>query len=609
MKFFIHIVIPFLLPLSLSSQTEDHIWLFGDETFDIMIPELKADTTRGASEINFFYDPFKMYYVEPRVIDVAAANASISDSTGRLLAYSNGQVLYGGNEYPIEDTINYHIYSSPDSTKYCSEWEVNNFGNSTRPIPSGILGIQRLVILPMDTSFYTIFNTYDYCTQDIFKVNYNRFGFTSNNPYGVLFEKDSVLLKGSFSNNIYSVRHRNGRDWWIIQLDENNTSYHQFLLNASGIKYLGIIQLPSQAFPRGNGQIAISPNGNRLAFATIGGTLQNVKGHLVLFEYDRCNGKVTFMAEKNFSKINSYGPGVIFSHDSRYLYFSEGNKIFQYDLLASDIFKSEIKVAEYDGFFYQQTPNSIEYDADFNQMGLAPDGRIYVTPSSTTNRHLGVINYPHEKGLACDMRQHSLELPTKFFRTMPNFPHFRLGPEDGSPCDTLGLDNHPVAKFRYEPDSTDYKRIRFTDLSYFRPETWGWDFGDGSPRVTERYPFHTYTQNGTYEVCLTVSNENSSHTTCRTVTIGTSSSEDVGLKADITLFPNPVADVLLVTLGEYIPQNGKIHIHDATGRIVLSQRLYYGHNNIDMGSLQSGLYFWRAEDGGVKMKQGKVVKM
>jgi hypothetical protein len=93
------------------------------------------------------------------------------------------------------------------------------------------------------------------------------------------------------------------------------------------------------------------------------------------------------------------------------------------------------------------------------------------------------------------------------------------------------------------------------------------------------------------------------------VTIGTSSGDDAGQKADITLFPNPVADILLVTLGEYIPQHGMIHIHDATGRVILSQRLYYGHNNLDLTGLSPGLYFWTAEDKGVKIKAGKVVKI
>lgn len=118
------------------------------------------------------------------------------------------------------------------------------------------------------------------------------------------------------------------------------------------------------------------------------------------------------------------------------------------------------------------------------------------------------MHYPDEEGIACDVRQHSLLMPTMFARGIPNFPHYRLGPLDGSSCDTLGMDSHPVAKFRYEADSLDHLDIRFTDLSYFRPEIWTWDFGDGSAAVTTQHPYHTYERNGNYRVCLTVRNEN-----------------------------------------------------------------------------------------------------
>jgi len=37
-----------------------------------------------------------------------------------------------------------------------------------------------------------------------------------------------------------------------------------------------------------------------------------------------------------------------------------------------------------------------------------------------------------------------------------------------------------MALYRYDSDSLDYLRIRFTDLSYFQPDTWFWDLGDGS---------------------------------------------------------------------------------------------------------------------------------
>jgi PKD repeat protein len=234
------------------------------------------------------------------------------------------------------------------------------------------------------------------------------------------------------------------------------------------------------------------------------------------------------------------------------------------------------------------------------------------------------IEYPDEPGEACTVLQHSIFMPTGISRGIPNFPHYRLGPLDGSPCDTLGLDNHPIAKYRYEADSTDHLRLRFTDLSYFRPETWYWDFGDGSPRVSTQSPYHTFAQNGTYRVCLTVSNENSSNTSCRTITLGTSSSDDEAIsRADVSLFPNPVQDYLLITLGEYVPAFGQVMIYDVTGRPVITQRIYYGQNSIDMSALPAGMYVWKVMDiinpspalplkwkgEAVVVKDGKVVKM
>ena len=107
-----------------------------------------------------------------------------------------------------------------------------------------------------------------------------------------------------------------------------------------------------------------------------------------------------------------------------------------------------------------------------------------------------------------------------------------------------------------------------------------------------------------------MSNENSSNISCRTITIGTSSSDDVAVTpADITLFPNPVQDYLLVTLGEYIPQHGQIMIYDISGRPVHTQRIYYGQNNVDMTHLATGMYVWKVMDGKKEIKKGKLGKV
>ena len=73
----------------------------------------------------------------------------------------------------------------------------------------------------------------------------------------------------------------------------------------------------------------------------------------------------------------------------------------------------------------------------------------------------------------------------------------------------LGFRQPPCAKFRFEADTANHLRVRFTDLSYFRPETmslevWRWQVVE-----RKRTLWHTLPQNGSYKVYLTVCNENS----------------------------------------------------------------------------------------------------
>ena len=179
-------------------------------------------------------------------------------------------------------------------------------------------------------------------------------------------------------------------------------------------------------------------------------------------------------------------------------------------------------------------------------MQRGPDNKIYIS-GGTQGNYIHVIHNPDEPGLACNAEVTAIRLNTHYFTTMPNFNTLRLGPLDGSSCDTLGLDNHPVSRFRYEQDSMDYLSIDFVDLSYFEPTSWSWSFGDGQTS-TERFPSHTYEQAGVYEVCQTVSNVHSSHTSCDTLFLGVSSLEDVEEKRHITVFPNPVEDMMRVCL-------------------------------------------------------------
>lgn len=71
-----------------------------------------------------------------------------------------------------------------------------------------------------------------------------------------------------------------------------------------------------------------------------------------------------------------------------------------------------------------------------------------------------------------------------------------------------GTGSAPVASFTQSPSSgTAPLTVTFTDTSTHSPDTWAWDFGDGTTNSTNAGNLtHTYTSAGTYTPSLTASN-------------------------------------------------------------------------------------------------------
>ncbi|MBK8297084.1 MAG: PKD domain-containing protein [Saprospiraceae bacterium] len=97
-------------------------------------------------------------------------------------------------------------------------------------------------------------------------------------------------------------------------------------------------------------------------------------------------------------------------------------------------------------------------------------------------------------------------------------PNYRLGPLDGSTCDTLGIDNIPWAWWRHDQDTSDYLNFEFTDLSAYEVTDWEWNFGDGMVSTLQN-PLHRYSQKGVYDVCLIAKNKNGADTLCKTLNV------------------------------------------------------------------------------------------
>ncbi len=420
--------------------------------------------------------------------------------------------------------------------------------------------------------------------------------------------KDKIISNGLYKPNVTAVKHGNGLDWWIILQDENNKGFNIFLLNSEGITFSHFCPFNNQIIDDGYGQMSVfSPNGQLFITTEIEvGTesFLNVK----MYKFNRCNG----MFENKLSDFSiptvSVGSAV-FSDNGEFLYITNGNNVFQYQILQDTLISNVNIIAEYDGSTFQYTEWDTPTQLRFSKMSMGPDGKIYIeAPGNARSMH--TIEYPDEYGEDATVIQNSIKLETQNFNSLPSFPNFRMGPLDGSSCDTLGLNNMPVAKFRYAQDTSDHLNLRFTDASYFRPETWFWDFGDGQTFEGKKPYWHKYEQSGTYTVCLTVSNENGSDTSCKDIHVGTVSSQDPTNYRDLlTIFPNPVENDLMVRVDGIVPSDMYFEVYNLLGQLVHHQKVYFGLNQYSVSSLAQGSYVYRFVEKNQVLQQGKVVKM
>ncbi len=584
--FFTLYLLIFSFPVILTAQKHDNNWLFG------------TDDNVGLILVNFDQEPPSVSLIENPPLEFDLTNASISDSTGNLLFYTNGIVVVNAQHQVMEngDSLNPGVIA---------DYWYNE----------GYIVQQGALILPAinNSDLYYLIHSprqlggdtnaiYDYTN----KILLTTIDMQDGN--GVVISKNQEIMSGVFAlGKLQAVKHANGRDWWILVPEYDKYSYHRLLLDPQGIHHTGIFPVPPT---EGYGQpaagfAAFSPDGSKYARHDIRGL---PVGHFVrLYDFDRCTGLLSNQLHIPLSDTAGVG-GIAFSPDSRYMYVSSQELVYQFDVTAPDVEATKTIVAITDGF--RDTFNGQPwFPMTFDGAMLGPDGRIYIH-SAGGSQHLHLIEYPNRGGTACEVRQHAIKLPAWTFRTIPNVPHYRLGPLDGSPCDTLGLDNHPLAGFRYAIDSSNSLRVIFTDNSFYAPTDWLWDFGDGSTS-TLKDPLHKYDSPGTYLVCLTVSNQYDSDTFCQEVTVDApnATEESQPQAPAVKVWPNPARSGVVVELPQPSPRPVRLVLYDALGREVYRMLSRAGDRQLffDVSGWAGGVYAWQLWQEGRMVGVGKIV--
>ncbi len=558
------LILPLLLLVATTGfgQKHDYVWILGYST---------TDPDHSVMNFDFNVSPPLVSRRENSSMHFTFANATICDREGNLLFYSNGFSIANADDETIENGDGLNL---------------SNLNSRS----------QGILLLPSDIDsvfYYFNVNTVEdnHYGALIDKFYFSEIHRTTMYPEGVVIVKNQLLIEDSLSaGGLTSVRHANGRDWWIMVPKFISNGYFSFLLTPKGIEEPFFQQIGKVMSWRDySGQAVFSPDGSKYI-------RYDIDNDLNIFDFDRCSGVLSnpiHIPIHDLADTINGGGGVAVSPNSRFVYVSSTTLAYRFDLWASDIAASKKVIAEYDGF---QSP----FASTFYLAQLAPDGNIYLSCTNGVNV-LHVITNSDFEGLS-RFRQHAVPLPTYNAFGLPNLPHYRLGPIDGSACDTLGIDNIPLARFRYDViDSSDLLTHFFTDLSAYEPTAWHWDFGDGSTSDS-RYPLHSFPGPGSYEVCLTVSNANGADESCQTIDILLTATDEPAayLERGIRLFPNPAREVLHLQRAE-LSAPLRMELVDISGRVLLQRTVAAGmaEATVEVSHLVPGLYFCRFYDRGV----------
>ncbi|HEY0046471.1 MAG TPA: PKD domain-containing protein, partial [Flavobacterium sp.] len=413
------LILILFLPLASFSQKEAANWYFGYQAGLDFNSGVAVSVTDGQ-------------------LNQSEGCATISDSMGNLLFYTNGISVYNASHLLMQ--------------------------NGTGLMGDDSASQSAIIVLnPGDDSLYYIF-TVDAAGGPANPASGFRYSVVDmsldGGLGGVVATQKNILLESSQTEQLTSVAHQNEHDIWVMSHRAGNNDYFAYLITDTGVQSTPVLSQVGTSYVGGNGTCAslkFSPDGKYVAAA-------KYEAGLELCDFDNASGIVSN------SRLIYDLPcmGVEFSPNSKILYHNQEylGLIHQYDISSGD--EATIQAS------------GITLGGIGGALQLAIDGKIYIARPNTGS--LAVIHNPNSLGLSCNFQAPAQHL---------------LGKISG-----FGLPAFVQSIFTQEIEEEGLcagNPTLFNIRSGLAAVEANWDFGDGTNSL-ELEPEHVYPVSGTYTV-------------------------------------------------------------------------------------------------------------
>lgn len=432
----------FLLLFSVCSGQRNNTWYFGN----------KAGISFNSSGVQPVPSP-----LQNSAMIAEEGCASISDTDGELLFYSNGNTVYNRL---------HQIMVNGD----------NIAGNTS--------GSQSSIIVPFpgNEDFFYLFTTD--AIQNNFQngYRYSIIDMTKNNGNGEVTSKN-VLLWSSCTERLTAARHSNGVDVWLITNDNYSNVFRSWLITCNGFTATPVVSTAGVILDQYSlmnvGYMKVSPDGKQFCQTHVpffSGEFPD-PNFVQLFDFNNTTG--TISNPRSVSSGTASFFACEYSPDSKLLYLTNPyrKKLYQAESTLSS-------VAAISASFISITTPQSNYGIQ-----AAPDEKIYVF---NTESSLGVISNPDSKGTGCQYEANKINLQ----------PGAGLL---GSPSFINDISNNVTNGFSFTITDSCTGKIQFNGYSNLQaPITWLWDLGDGNTSNLQNL-IHTYNPSKrAYVVKLTI---------------------------------------------------------------------------------------------------------